>query len=30
VILSGTWNNLRSMITGWYVIRREGAGKSAP
>jgi thiosulfate reductase cytochrome b subunit len=21
VILSGTWNNLRSMITGWYVIR---------
>ena len=21
VILSGSWNNLRSMITGWYVIR---------
>jgi thiosulfate reductase cytochrome b subunit len=21
VILSGTWNNLRSMITGWYVIK---------
>jgi thiosulfate reductase cytochrome b subunit len=21
VVLSGTWNNLRSMITGWYVIR---------
>jgi thiosulfate reductase cytochrome b subunit len=25
VVLSGTWNNLRSMITGWYAIR-----KSAP
>jgi len=24
VILSGTWNNLRSMITGWYVIRGKG------
>jgi thiosulfate reductase cytochrome b subunit len=21
VMLSGSWNNLRSMITGWYVIR---------
>jgi thiosulfate reductase cytochrome b subunit len=21
VVLSGTWNNLRSMITGWYVIK---------
>jgi len=21
VVLSGSWNNLRSMITGWYVIR---------
>jgi len=21
VLLSGVWNNLRSMITGWYVIR---------
>jgi hypothetical protein len=20
-MLSGSWNNLRSMITGWYVIR---------
>jgi thiosulfate reductase cytochrome b subunit len=25
VILSGTWNNLRSMITGWYAIRKEDA-----
>ena len=25
VMLSGTWNNLRSMITGWYVIRGQGA-----
>jgi thiosulfate reductase cytochrome b subunit len=25
VMLSGTWNNLRSMITGWYVIRGKGA-----
>ncbi|MBA2590368.1 MAG: cytochrome b/b6 domain-containing protein [Alphaproteobacteria bacterium] len=24
VVLSGTWNNLRSMITGWYVIRKGG------
>jgi thiosulfate reductase cytochrome b subunit len=22
VVLSGTWNNLRSMLTGWYVIRK--------
>ena len=22
VVLSGTWNNLRSMITGWYAIRK--------
>jgi thiosulfate reductase cytochrome b subunit len=27
VVLSGTWNNLRSMITGWYVIRREDQHK---
>ena len=25
VLLSGVWNNLRSMITGWYAIR-PGAG----
>ena len=25
-MLSGTWNNLRSMITGWYAIRK-GAGR---
>jgi thiosulfate reductase cytochrome b subunit len=24
VILSGSWNNLRSMITGWYVIKGRG------
>jgi len=23
VLLSGVWNNLRSMITGWYAIRLE-------
>lgn len=23
VVLSGSWNNLRSMITGWYVIKRS-------
>jgi thiosulfate reductase cytochrome b subunit len=23
VVLSGSWNNLRSMLTGWYVIRKE-------
>jgi thiosulfate reductase cytochrome b subunit len=25
VILSGLWNNIRSMITGWYVIEEESA-----
>jgi thiosulfate reductase cytochrome b subunit len=25
VVLSGTWNNLRSMITGWYAIRKGEA-----
>jgi thiosulfate reductase cytochrome b subunit len=24
VVLSGTWNNLRSMITGWYAIQGDG------
>jgi len=24
VVLSGTWNNLRSMITGWYAIDPDG------
>ena len=23
VVLSGTWNNLRSMVTGWYAIQTE-------
>ncbi|HEX3754971.1 MAG TPA: cytochrome b/b6 domain-containing protein [Rhizomicrobium sp.] len=23
VVLSGTWNNLRSMLTGWYAIGKE-------
>jgi thiosulfate reductase cytochrome b subunit len=23
VVLSGIWNNLRSMITGWYAIEAE-------
>jgi thiosulfate reductase cytochrome b subunit len=26
VVLSGSWNNLRSMITGWYVIRGRKHG----
>ena len=26
VMLSGTWNNLRSMITGWYAIRGKDGG----
>lgn len=26
VVLSGTWNNLRSMITGWYAIRGKEGG----
>jgi thiosulfate reductase cytochrome b subunit len=24
VILSGSWNNLRSMVTGWYAIKGRG------
>ena len=24
VILSGGWNNLRSMVTGWYAIKGRG------
>jgi thiosulfate reductase cytochrome b subunit len=28
VVLSGTWNNLRSMITGWYAIDRESGETS--
>jgi thiosulfate reductase cytochrome b subunit len=28
VVLSGTWNNLRSMITGRYAIEKETAEKS--
>jgi len=24
VVLSGTWNNIRSMITGRYAIQEEG------
>jgi thiosulfate reductase cytochrome b subunit len=27
VLLSGAWNNMRSMITGQYAIKIEGAGK---
>lgn len=28
VILAGFFNNIRSMMTGWFVIRREGQGVS--
>jgi thiosulfate reductase cytochrome b subunit len=24
VLLSGLWNNMRSMITGWYTIEPAG------
>jgi thiosulfate reductase cytochrome b subunit len=24
VILSGFWNNIRSMVTGWFVVEQEG------
>jgi len=27
VVLSGLWNNVRSMITGRYAIELEGAGR---
>jgi thiosulfate reductase cytochrome b subunit len=26
VVLSGSWNNLRSMITGWYVVEGKESG----
>jgi len=25
VSLTGVWNNLRSMITGWFVVEKDGA-----
>ncbi|HKD21204.1 MAG TPA: cytochrome b/b6 domain-containing protein [Rhizomicrobium sp.] len=28
VVLSGTWNNLRSIITGWYAIDRDSGETS--
>ena len=30
VILSGTWNNMRSMITGWYAIQKESVRHDDP
>jgi thiosulfate reductase cytochrome b subunit len=27
VALTGVWNNLRSMITGWLVVEQEGGGR---
>ncbi len=29
VILTGFFNNIRSMITGWFVVKREGASHEA-
>jgi thiosulfate reductase cytochrome b subunit len=29
VVASGTWNNIRSMITGRYAIEREARAKAA-
>ena len=29
VILTGFFNNIRSMITGWFVVKHEGAGHEA-
>jgi len=28
VLISGVWNHMRSMITGWYVLPADTAGKS--
>ena len=28
VLISGVWNHLRSMVTGWYVLPADRAGKS--
>jgi hypothetical protein len=25
VLVSGVWNNLRSMVTGWYDLGKPGA-----
>jgi thiosulfate reductase cytochrome b subunit len=27
VILTGFFNNIRSMVTGWFVVKHEGAGR---
>ena len=29
VILTGFFNNIRSMVTGWFVVKHEGAGHEA-
>ena len=29
VILTGFFNNIRSMVTGWFVVKREGASHEA-
>ncbi|MGE0644060.1 MAG: cytochrome b/b6 domain-containing protein [Nitrospira sp.] len=29
VILTGFWNNIRSMITGWFIVEHEGVGHEA-
>jgi thiosulfate reductase cytochrome b subunit len=26
VILTGFWNNIRSMVTGWFIVKHEGVG----
>lgn len=26
VLISGVWNNIRSMVTGWYTVQPEGDG----
>jgi thiosulfate reductase cytochrome b subunit len=29
VILTGFWNNIRSMVTGWFIVKHEGVGHEA-
>jgi thiosulfate reductase cytochrome b subunit len=29
VVLTGFWNNIRSMVTGWFIVKHEGVGHEA-
>ena len=29
VILTGFFNNIRSMVSGWFIVKHEGVGHGA-